>query len=74
MQRRMLARAYRRLGDIQGNVESANLGDLPGALALYQEALPLLDDAIGRESTDIEARTEQLIVSQPDCEDSGGGR
>ena len=57
-----LARAYRRLGDIQGNVESANLGDLPGALALYQKALPLLDDAIGRDSTDIEARTEQLIV------------
>jgi len=57
-----LARAYRRLGDIQGNVESANLGDLPGALALYQKALPLLDEAIGRESTDIEARTEQLIV------------
>ena len=57
-----LARAYRRLGDVQGNVESANLGDLPGALAQYQKALPLLDDAIGRESTDIEARTEQLIV------------
>jgi tetratricopeptide (TPR) repeat protein len=57
-----LARAYRRLGDIQGNVESANLGDLPGALALYQKALPLLDEAIGRESTDIEARTERLIV------------
>jgi tRNA A-37 threonylcarbamoyl transferase component Bud32/tetratricopeptide (TPR) repeat protein len=57
-----LARAYRRLGDVQGNVESANLGDLPGALAQYQKALPILDGAIRREPTDIDARTEQLIV------------
>lgn len=63
--RKELVRAYRRLGDVQGNVESANLGDLPGALALYQKAVPLLDEAMGRESRDIEARTEQLIVYNP---------
>jgi eukaryotic-like serine/threonine-protein kinase len=57
-----LARAYRRLGDVQGDVETANLGDLPGALALYQKARSLLDEAIGREPTDTDARTEQLIV------------
>jgi eukaryotic-like serine/threonine-protein kinase len=57
-----LARAYRRLGDVQGNVESANLGDLPGALAQYQKALLLLDSAIGGEATDIDARIEQLVV------------
>ena len=60
--RRELAAAYRRLGDVQGNIESANLGDLPGALAHYQKAVPLLDEALRRESTDIDARTEQLIV------------
>ena len=57
-----LARAYRRLGDVQGNVETANLGDLPGALAQYQKALPLLDDAVRRRPTDLDARTEQLFV------------
>ena len=57
-----LARAYRRLGDVQGNVESANLGDLPGALAQYQKALPLLDNAIRLRSADLDARTEQLVV------------
>jgi tetratricopeptide (TPR) repeat protein len=57
-----LARAYRRLGDVQGNVEAANLGDLPGALVQYQKALPLLDDAIRRRSTDVDARIELLVV------------
>ena len=57
-----LARAYRRLGDVQGNVETANLGDLPGALVQYQKALPLLDDAIRRRSTDVDARIEQLVL------------
>ena len=57
-----LARAYRRLGDVQGNVESANLGDLAGALAQYQKALPLLEQAIRLRSTDIEAHTERLVV------------
>ena len=58
-----LASAYRRLGDVQGNIESANLGDLPAALAQYEKALPLLDDAIRRAPTDIDARIELLIVN-----------
>jgi eukaryotic-like serine/threonine-protein kinase len=57
-----LASAYRRLGDALGNAESANLGDLPGALVQYQKALPLLEDAIRRGSADIDARTEQLVL------------
>jgi eukaryotic-like serine/threonine-protein kinase len=57
-----LAKAYRRLGDVQGNVESANLGDLPSALAQYQKALPLLEDAVRRRSSDIDGRTEQLVL------------
>ena len=57
-----LARAFRRLGDVQGNVDAANLGDLPGALAQYQKALPLLDDAIRQVPDDIDARTEHLVV------------
>ncbi len=58
-----LATAYRRLGDVQGSVEAANLGDLPGALAQYQKALQLLDEAMLRDPANVEARTEQLVVS-----------
>jgi tetratricopeptide (TPR) repeat protein/tRNA A-37 threonylcarbamoyl transferase component Bud32 len=57
-----LARAYRRLGDVQGNVDSANLGDLPSALAMYDKALPLLEEATRLAPDDIDARTEQLVV------------
>src|SRR6185369_12902923 len=34
-----VARAYDRLGDVQGNPYFANLGDLPGAMASYRKAL-----------------------------------
>jgi tetratricopeptide (TPR) repeat protein len=57
-----LAKIYRRLGDVQGNVESANLGDLSGALTQYQKALHLLENAIRDRSNDIDARTEQLVL------------
>jgi tetratricopeptide (TPR) repeat protein len=57
-----LARAYRRLGDVQGNADTANLGDLASALAQYQKALPLLEDAITQAPDDVDSRTEQLLV------------
>ena len=43
-----LATAYVRVGEVLGNSDFPNLGDLPGSLATYQRALgviqPLLDD------------------------------
>jgi serine/threonine protein kinase len=36
-----LASAYQRVGDLQGNPNSANLGDTTGALASYRKALSL---------------------------------
>jgi eukaryotic-like serine/threonine-protein kinase len=57
-----LASAYRRLGDVQGDVGSANLGDPAGALARYQSALSLLDDAMRRDPGNREARIERMIV------------
>src|SRR5262249_47133096 len=56
------AKAYRRLGDVQGNVQAANLGDPEGALARYRQAIPLLDDAIRREPGDLDAITERLVL------------
>jgi tetratricopeptide (TPR) repeat protein len=57
-----LAKAYRRLGDVQGNLRGANLGDSSGALARYRQAITLLDDAIRRAPGDLDAATERLVL------------
>jgi eukaryotic-like serine/threonine-protein kinase len=57
-----LAKAYRKLGDVQGNAQSANLGDPSGALARYRQAITLLDDAIRRDPGDVDAVTERLVL------------
>src|SRR5262249_26825753 len=57
-----LAKAYRRLGDVQGNVQAANLGDPSAALARYRQAIPLLDDAIQRAPRDLDAIAERLVL------------
>ena len=59
---RELATAYRRLGDVQGNVRTQNLGDLPSALASYQKAISLLEGNARSGSTDPEADTERLRI------------
>jgi eukaryotic-like serine/threonine-protein kinase len=43
-----LARSYRRLGDIQGRPNWANLGDFDGALASYERSAKLLQGLVGR--------------------------
>ena len=57
-----LGKAYRRLGDVQGNLRGANLGDSSGALARYRQAITLLDDAIRRAPGDLDAATERLVL------------
>jgi tetratricopeptide (TPR) repeat protein len=57
-----LAKAYRRLGDVQGNFRGANLGDSSGALARYRQAIALIDDAIRRAPADVDAVTERLVL------------
>jgi tetratricopeptide (TPR) repeat protein/tRNA A-37 threonylcarbamoyl transferase component Bud32 len=57
-----LAKAYRRLGDVQGDINSSNLGDAASALSHYRSAQALLDEAIRGAPNDIDARTEQLIL------------
>jgi tetratricopeptide (TPR) repeat protein len=57
-----LARAYRRLGDVQGDFRGANLGDSSGALARYRQAITLLDDAIRRTPGDVDAVAERLVL------------
>ena len=57
-----LAKAYRRLGDVQGSLSGANLGDSSGALARYRQAITLLDDAIRRAPGDVDAVAERLVL------------
>ena len=56
--RRELAVAYRRVGDIQGNPNYSNLGDLKGALASYQKSLGLLQAIVATNDRDWQARDE----------------
>jgi eukaryotic-like serine/threonine-protein kinase len=57
-----LARAYRRLGDVQGYVHSANLGDSSSAHVSYRQAAALLDDALARAPGSLALVTERLVV------------
>ena len=57
-----LAKAYRKLGDVQGNLRGANLGDSSGAQARYRQAIALLDDAIRRAPGDVDAVAERLVL------------
>jgi hypothetical protein len=57
-----LARAYRRLGDVQGNIRAASLGDPSGAVQRYRQATTLLDDAIRRAPDDLDAITERVVL------------
>jgi eukaryotic-like serine/threonine-protein kinase len=54
---RDLAIAYEKIGDIQGNPYSANLGDVDGALASYRKALAIRGKLENADQT-VEARME----------------
>jgi len=56
--RRELAEAYRKVGDVQGNAFTANLGDVEGAAASYRKAIGLLEPAVAAPgATDAERTT-----------------
>ena len=51
-----LAEAYTKIGDVQGNLFFANLGDRPGAKASYDKALALRESVFASRSADVAAR------------------
>lgn len=61
---RELASAYRRIGDVQGDVTAANLGDTNAAIASYGKALGLLDAVLRAEPGERSAILEWLIVTE----------
>ncbi len=62
-----VAEGYRRLGDVHGNPNVANLGDTASALASYEKAIALLTEAASREGSDaIRFALAQTRASQAD--------
>jgi tetratricopeptide (TPR) repeat protein len=59
---RELAGAYVRIGDVKGSPETANLGDIAGALSSYSKARKLLDAILERSPGDRQAELERLKV------------
>lgn len=53
---RELAAAYERIGDIQGNPYRANLGNGPGALQSYRQALALREAILQKNPNDLAAQ------------------
>jgi serine/threonine protein kinase len=56
-----LATAYLRVGDVLGNSNFPNLGDLSGSLATYQRALAVVEPLLG---DDAENRRLEVLASQ----------
>jgi non-specific serine/threonine protein kinase/serine/threonine-protein kinase len=59
---RDLARAYRRVADVQGGSLTANLGDTEGALASYRKSVRILEDLLAADSADVRTRRELASV------------
>jgi len=55
---RELAMAYRKVGDVQGNSNMANLGDTNGALASYQKSLVILQALVKAEPANTGLKSE----------------
>jgi eukaryotic-like serine/threonine-protein kinase len=70
---RELALAYDRVGDVQGNQSSANLGDVAGAQASYQKALAIRQRLADAEPNALDTRL-QLAVSSMKVGDAAFGR
>jgi serine/threonine protein kinase/tetratricopeptide (TPR) repeat protein len=58
---RELARAYQKVGDVQGYPYDANLGDTAGAMESYRKALAISEAVVAANPTDNEARRDVLV-------------
>ena len=51
-----LALAYLKMGDVQGKMYAANVGDTEGALASYQKSIALFESVVESKPADLEAK------------------
>jgi serine/threonine protein kinase/tetratricopeptide (TPR) repeat protein len=61
---RELATAYHRIGDVQGNVMGANLGNTQAALESYRKAITLLDSLVDHDPENRDFQLDRLAVQQ----------
>ena len=59
-----LAAAYLRIGDVQGDVLQANLGNTASALQSYQKALALIDSILARDPANRQASASRATLYQ----------
>ena len=59
-----LAAAYQRIGEVQGDVMSANLGNTKAALDSYRKALALLDSVVEHEPGNRKAQFDRITLYQ----------
>src|SRR5262249_18589736 len=59
-----LATAYQRIGEVQGDVMSANLGNTKAALDSYRKALALLDSVVEHQPGNRKAQLDRITVHQ----------
>lgn len=55
-----LALAYLKLGDAQGKIYAANVGDTEGALASYRKSIALLEEAVKSAPEDARAKSDLI--------------
>jgi non-specific serine/threonine protein kinase/serine/threonine-protein kinase len=58
---RELARAYQKVGDVQGYPYDANLGDTAGVMESYRKALAISEAVVAANPNDAEARRDMLV-------------
>jgi serine/threonine protein kinase/tetratricopeptide (TPR) repeat protein len=57
-----LAAAYQRIGDVQGDVMDANLGNTAAALESYRKAMALLEPVIAHDPGNRKARLDRIAI------------
>ena len=55
-----LAQAYLKIGNVQGSVYAANLGDSEGALQSYNKSIALFEDLVKKNSSNVEYQKKYL--------------
>lgn len=57
---RELALAYLKLGDAQGKIYAANIGDTEGALISYRKSVALFESVVGAAPNDVKAKSDLI--------------
>ncbi len=57
-----LAQAYLKIGNVQGSVYTANLGDSDGALASYEKSIAIFEDLLKKSPNSVEYQKNYLEV------------